>query len=144
MMRFHLWALLALAAACGPGRPTPPPQQWIVLREDAEQRARLDVLSIRMESDDIRRAAVAVDYASVQEKDDLRYDREEIYLRFDCRRGAMRREEGGHYLGDDIFDLWVAAPEPLSIDGAIREGWDKVPPGTYLDDAMKHVCRTTP
>jgi hypothetical protein len=53
--------LAATAAACAPGRPAPPPEQWIVLQEGAEQRASVNALGIRIEPGGIRRATVAVD-----------------------------------------------------------------------------------
>jgi hypothetical protein len=147
MIRIHrLCAAVALAAAaaCASGRPAPVPERWVVLREDAGQRASLNVLSIRNEPGDIRVATVAIEYASVQEKDSLRYDHEDIVLRFDCRRGGMRTEAGGHSLGGEMVDVWSAGPGSISLDGTDASEWYKVPPGTYLDDAMKRVCRPEP
>jgi hypothetical protein len=152
MIRIHRLAAvaaLAAAAACGPGRPAPVPARWVVLREDAEQRVSLNVLSIRTEHDDIRTATVAIVYGSVQEsvygpvqeRDSVRYDHEEITLRFDCRRGAMRRDGGAQYLGEEIAAAWMAGPPPTSVEGKDVGEWDKVPPDTYPDDAMKLVCR---
>jgi len=137
-------ATLAATAACGPGRPAPVPEQWVVLREEAGQRVRLNVLSIRTEPPDIRTATVALAYASVQEKDSVRFDHEEVTLRFDCRRGAMRTDGGAQFLGDDIASAWMAAEPPTSVQGKDVGEWDKVPPNTYLDDAMKLVCRAEP
>jgi hypothetical protein len=137
-------AALAAAAACGPGRPAPVPERWVVLREDAEQRASLNVLSIRTEPDDIRTASIATAYTSVQETDSVRFDHEEVTVQFHCRRGAMRTEGGARFLRGDIALAWMAAPPPIYPDGRDGREWDKVPPGTYLDDAMNLVCGATP
>ncbi|HEU4885531.1 MAG TPA: surface-adhesin E family protein [Longimicrobium sp.] len=138
-------AVLALAAAaCGPGRPAPVPEQWVVLREDAGQRVSLNVLSIRTEPPDIRTASIATAYTSVQETDSVRFDHEEISVQFHCRRGAMRTEGGARFLGDEIALAWMAGPPPIYPDGRDGREWDNVPPGTYLDDAMKLVCRSEP
>jgi hypothetical protein len=137
-------AALAVAAACGPGRPAPVPARWVVLREDAEQRVSLNVLSIRTEHDDVRTATVAIVYGSMQEKDSVRYDHEEITLRFECRRGVMRRDGGAQYLGETIASAWMAGSPPTSIEGKDVGEWDTVPPDTYPDDAMKLVCRPEP
>lgn len=131
---------LAMAAACGPGRPALQPEQWIVLREEAGQRASLETLGIRIEKGDIRRALVAVDYASVQEKDDVRYDREETYLRIDCRRGAVHKTGGGHYLGGEMASVWTAGSGTILADGTVIDDWEEIAPGSFLADAMRHVC----
>jgi hypothetical protein len=133
-------AVLALtAAACVPGRPAPPPEQWIVLREGAGQRASVNALGIRIGPDGIRTATVAVDYASVQEQQGeeykIRYDRELVEVHFDCRTHAMRNPGGSHYLGDRLASAWNEGPEPLP--------WEKVVPGTFLADALTHVCQAT-
>jgi hypothetical protein len=127
---------LATAAACGPGRPAPLPEQWVVLREDAEQRASLDLLSLRIEPGDLRRATVAVDYAAPREKDDVRFDQERTELQFDCRGQRMRAEGGSRYLGGELASAWDPGPNPVP--------WEKVPPGSYLGEAMKRICRIAP
>jgi hypothetical protein len=127
---------LAAAAACGPGRPAPAPEQWVVLREDAEQRASVNVLGVRIEPGDLRRATVAVDYVAVRERDEARYDRELLEVQFDCGRRMVRTDGGSTYLGGEFTSVWAPGPNEVP--------WEKVPPGGFLDDAMKHVCRIAP
>ena len=133
-------AVLALiVAACVPGRPAPPPEQWIVLREGAGQRASVNALGIRIEANGIRTATVAVDYTSVQEEQGeeykIRYDRELMEVQFDCRRQSVRNPGGSHYLAGQLASAWNEGPEPLP--------WEKVVPGTFLADALTHVCQAS-
>jgi hypothetical protein len=136
MRRFVAIFTLALAAACGRARPAPAPEEWMVLREDAEQRARLNVAGIRTEPGDLRSATVVLDYAAVREVDDVRYDREWMEVQFDCGRQAARTRGGSNYLEGAFVSIWSEGPEPAS--------WEIVQPGSVLADAMKHVCRTAP